>query len=293
MAVLFESKKVEDFVLVKETCEGYAQNTSEVKHSGEACIKLAITDMKNNSRSLIRLRKRIDEFKDIEKYPDLYFSFWRMIPPNSFFEERNGTMSLGRMPWEWFYNIQDNSTAWNFRTGTSIQYRQSLNKWFTVGASLEDVVSNIRTSLFPVTDLFDTGGGVGKAWSFGVWFRVQWHIHRSLDPSEGYMETWIDDIQIGETHYAKTAYDDVADPNKKHNLELFITNYITGVESQFYGKVPIISYIDDIVISEEYVPLDYTVGQQEPAPEEDNRFLLPLLALLGLAGLVLISSFKE
>jgi len=240
--------------------------------------------MKGSSRSNLALNKSLEAFKDPEKYPDLYISSWRMIPQNRFFEERGGTMNLGRIPWEWFYNIQDGSKAYNFRTGTSVQFRESGNKWFTVGASLENVKDNIRTSLFPLTDLMEQ-------WEFGKWFRVQWHIHRSLDPSEGYLETWIDDIQIGEIHYAKTAYNDLADPNKAHTLDLKLTNYITSVEPEFFDSVPIISFVDDVVVSDTYVPLDYTVGEQEEEEKEDNRFLLLFMILLLVFGIVLMPSF--
>lgn len=249
--VLWESSgKIADFDLGlgKEQCEGYAEDVTSFFKTSPQSIKIVISDHLNQDRSLISLRKDLMSFSDFSKYPDLYMSVWVMIPDQEHFH-RSGSMNLGRFPWEWWRDSNDD--AWNFRTGTNIQFRESGDKWFTVGASKEYVPTLEKTTIFPSTDLF-------KTWEYGKWFRIQWHVRRSTDPNIGFLETWVDDTLVGKRYYGKTAYNDEWDHSTA--LMLRINTYVTSIPPEFFDTT-VTAYFDDIVVATDYVPLSYYPGK--------------------------------
>jgi len=273
MVVLFETKKVEDFDGVgKEGCNGYAETVTDVVHSGDTAVKLVLTDQLGTSRSNVSVKKSLQEYLDFLQYPELFISYWCMIPSQPHFK-RSGSMNLDRAIWEQWRDA--NFDLNNFRTGGNVQFRNDGNaRFLSFGASQEYVPTYEKTTVMPLTEVFNNW----DAWSFDKWFRIQWHIKRHTDPSKSYLAVYYGDKLVKAVN-AKTAYND--DAKSHHGMISRFNIYITNVPSDFLTVQPIIMHIDDIVVSDEYVPLDYTVGEQEEEDKEDKRFLLLFLAILA------------
>jgi len=114
----------------------------------------------------------------------------------------------------------------------------------------------------------------------GRW--VTFICHYKLGVSDGIIEVWQDGKKLWDLHNIDTASTSgiVASEIDESGFKV----YTSTEEPDGLTK-----YVTDIAIStepfeEELVP---------PLEKENNRFLLPLLALLVIAALVLISSFKE
>lgn len=280
MVILWETKEVDDFERIRiDWCDGYIEDTTEAFHSDGEAIKIVITDQQGEttSRSHLGIGKDVTEFNDPAFYPDLYLSCWRMIPSQPFwFSSPKLHMNIARL-WEWWRDAVGD--AYNFRTGCLIQSRDSATRrFYTMGVTFEEKVPGVISTVVPFADLW-------KPWNFGEWFRLQYHIHRDEDQRKGYIEGWINDTLVVPKSFTRTAFNSLYASSVL--LEFRIINYVSRVPPESRGHI-VTAFADDIVVSTEYVPLDYVVGgifEPQPSPEPKPKTfaaeMLPIPILLN------------
>jgi len=93
----------------------------------------------------------------------------------------------------------------------------------------------------------------GGQWHYDEWFRLMIGVKRH--PTDGWVKWYCNDQLLSEVYGVPTTFED----------EVLVYPYFSNYVTWYHEANPeqthdIVTYMDDIVVSTEYIPLDYMVS---------------------------------